>query len=109
MNSNEEQLIKDLKRHAKDHTPTLQPHSFFNDRFQVTCFYVKNHEDLLLSVRSLLYLCKRILDPEDDMEKAPEWIEKDYIRQALSIANRLMPLGDEALLGHINSFYQKEN
>ncbi|ETN96398.1 hypothetical protein P278_06660 [Zhouia amylolytica AD3] len=49
------------------------------------------------------------MDPEDDMEKAPEWIEKDYIRQALSIANRLMPLGDEALLGHINSFYQKEN
>lgn len=64
MNPNEEKLINSLKRHAIDHHPTLKPHSFFNDKYEVCLFYVEDHAELLLTVRSLIHLALRTIDPE---------------------------------------------
>jgi len=51
MNPNEEKLINSLKHQALDHHPTLKPHSFFKNKFEVSLFYVDNHVDLVLTVR----------------------------------------------------------
>lgn len=107
MNSNEEKLIEKLKSHAADHGPTLKPHPFFKDKFHVSYFYVDDHSDLLKSIRALIYLCHRVLDPEF-VESEPFNNETSYIQQALAIANRLMPIGEEALMDHINLYYREE-
>ncbi|TMU54585.1 hypothetical protein [Flagellimonas algicola] len=108
MNPNEEKLINDLNHHANDHTPTLVPHPFFEGKFQPFFFYVDGHADLLLTVRALVYLSMRTLDPELGTDDVQEKREEVYIRQALIVANRLMPNGEEALMDHLNRFYREE-
>ncbi|ASO06008.1 hypothetical protein [Arenibacter algicola] len=107
MNANEENLIHRLRYHAMDHHPTLKPHSFFKNKFEVSLFYVDNHSDLVLTVRALLYLAMKAIDPElcDDINNR---FEKEYIRQSLTIANRLLPQGEEALLDDLNLYYREE-
>lgn len=107
MNPNEEKLIHSLRYHAMDHHPTLKPHSFFKNKFKVSLFYVDNHADLVLTVRALLYLAMKAIDPEliDDIN---DRYEKEYIRQVLRIANRLLPQGEEALLDDLNLYYREE-
>lgn len=107
MNPNEEKLIDSLKKDAIDHHPILRPHVFFKKKYQVSLFYVDDHAELLMTVRALIYLSSRVLGPEfvDDVS---ERIEKAYIHQVLTIANRLMPQGEEALLDHLNLYYREE-
>lgn len=107
MNPNEEKLIHSLRYHAMDHHPTLKPHTFFKSKFEVSLFYMDNHVDLVLTVRALLYLAMKAIDPElcDDINNR---FEKEYIRQALTIANRLLPQGEEALLDDLNLYYREE-
>lgn len=107
MNPNEERLIYSLKRHAIDHHPTLKPHSFFKDKYEVSLFYVEDHAELLLTVRALVHLALRTIDPELCPDDISEKNENTYIRHALTIANRLMPQGEEALLDHINLYYRE--
>jgi len=85
MNTNEEKLINSLKHQALDHHPTLKPHPFFNNKYEVSLFYVDNHVDLMLTVRAMLYLAMKAIDPEliDDIN---DRYEKEYIRQILTIA-----------------------
>ncbi len=66
-----------------------------------------DHTDLLLTVRAMLHLTKKVIDPElcDDISDKNE---TDYIRQVLTIANRLMPQGEEALMDHLNLYYREE-
>ncbi|UNY97755.1 hypothetical protein MQE36_11735 [Zhouia spongiae] len=108
MNSNEENLIQSLKNQAMDHHPTLKPHGFFKDKFQVSLFYVNNHAELLFTVRALTHLALRVIDPELSEDDISGRNEKDYIRQALTIANRLMPQGEEAFMDVINQYYREE-
>ena len=107
MNQNEERLIHSLRYHAMDHHPTLKPHTFFKNKFEVSLFYMDNHVDLVLTVRAMLYLAMKAIDPElyDDIN---DRYEKEYIRQALTIANRLLPHGEEALLDDLNLYYREE-
>ncbi len=107
MNTNEDKLIQNLKDHAMDHEPTLEPHPFFKDKFQVSYFYVDDHADLLSTVRALIFLCHRVLDPEF-FENEPFDNTNRYIRQALILANRLMPMGEEALMDHLNCYFREE-
>lgn len=109
MKQHEEKLIENLNYHKMDHTPTLIPHAHFKGKYQPTFFYVDGHADLLLTVRALIYLSMRVTDPEFGRDDILERNEEDYIRQTLTIANRLMPCGEEALLDHINKFYRDEN
>ncbi|MHB1105401.1 MAG: hypothetical protein ACYCZ2_03475 [Lutibacter sp.] len=97
MKPNEEKLINSLNHRAGDFTPTLIPHVYFKDKFQPTFFYVDDHADLLLTVRALIYLSMRVIDPEFGVDNVLKRNEEDYIRQTLTIANRLMPWGEEAL------------
>ncbi|HUH46365.1 MAG TPA: hypothetical protein VLZ54_04365 [Arenibacter sp.] len=108
MNPNEEKLISALKYHANDHTPTLSPHPYFKDKFQPYLFYVDGHAELLLTVRAMIYLAMRVLDPEFGVDDILERNEDDYIRQTLTIANRLMPWGEEGLMDHLNRYYSEE-
>lgn len=108
MKPNEEKLINTLNHHAGDHTPTLIPHVYFKGKFQPSFFYVDNHADLLLTVRALIYLSMRVTDPEFGVDDVLERNEEDYIRQALTIANRLMPWGEEAVMDHVNLFYREK-
>lgn len=107
MNSNEEKLINSLKHDACNHDPILKPHGFFKNKYEVNLFYVDDHADLLMTVRALIHLSLRALDPEfvDDIS---EKSEDAYIRQALTIANRLMPHGEEAHLDHLNLYFREE-
>ena len=107
MNTNEKKLIDSLKYHAKDHNPTITPHPFYKDRFQVTYFYVDDHADLFLTVRALIYLCQRAIEPEF-FESEPADDEYIYVKQALAVAHRLMPIGEEALMDLINRYYREE-
>ena len=90
-----------------DHHTTLKPHSFFKNKFEVSLFYVDNHVDIVLSVRAMLHLAMKAIDTElcDDINKR---YEKEYIRQVLTIANRLLPQGEEALLDDLNLYYREE-
>lgn len=108
MNTAKKNLIKNLKFHAGDHHPTLRPHSFFKGKYAVNLFYVDNHADLLLTVRALIHLSMRVLDPEYGVDDINVKNEMDYIRQALSVANRLMPFGEEAFLDQINTYMREE-
>ena len=108
MNPNEEKLIDSLKRHAMDHHPTLMPHSFYKDKFEVSLFFMEDHAELLLTVRAMIHLALRTIDPELCLDTISERNEKYYIRHVLAIANRLMPQGEEALLDHINLYYKEE-
>ena len=108
MNPNEEKLIKDLRFHGNDHTPTLVPHPWFKDKFQPTFFYLDGHADLLLTVRALIYLSMRAINPELGSDDVMERNEEEFIHQAMTIANRLMPVGEEALMDHLNLFYREE-
>lgn len=108
MNTAKKNLIKSLKFHAKDHHPTLRPHSFYKGKYAVNLFYVDDHADLLLTVRALVHLSMRVLDPEFVVDDFNEKNEMDYIRQALSIANRLMPYGEEAFLDQLNTYFREE-
>ena len=49
----------------------------------------------------------KAIDPElcDDINNR---FEKEYIRQVLTIANRLLPQGEEALLDDLNLYYREE-
>ena len=108
MNTAKKNLIRSLKFHAKDHYPTLRPHTLFKDKYAVSLFYVDDHADLLLTVRALVHLSMRVLDPEFVVDDLNEKNEMVYIRQALSIANRLMPYGDEAFLDTVNTYFREE-
>jgi len=108
MNPNEEKLIKDLRFHGNDHTPTLVPHPWFKGKFQPTFFYLDGHADLLLTVRALIYLSMRAINPELGSDDVMEKNEEEFIHQAMAIANRLMPVGEEALMDHLNLFYREE-
>lgn len=108
MNPNEETLIERLKEQAMDYHPTLKPHSFFKDKFQVSLFYVDDHAELLLSIRSLMYVCMRVLDPEAMPESGIFANQDMYLKQVLAIANRLMPTGDETFMDAINTFMADE-
>ncbi len=107
MKANEVKLIHSLNYHAMDHHPTLKPHSFFTDKFEVSLFYVDNHMDLILTVRAMLHLAMKVIDPEL-CDEISDRSEKGYIRQILAIANRLLPQGEEGLLDHINLYYREE-
>ena len=108
MNPNEEKLIKDLRFHGNDHTRTLVPHPWFKDKFQPTFFYLDGHADLLLTVRTLIYLSMRAINPELGSDDMMDRNEEEFIHQAMTIANRLMPVGEEALMDHLNLFYREE-
>ena len=108
MNQNEEKLIKDLRFHGNDHTPTLVPHPWFKEKFQPTFFYVDGHADLLLTVRALIYLSMRAINPDLGSDDVMDRNEEEFIHQAMTIANRLMPVGEEALMDHLNLFYREE-
>ena len=108
MNTNEEKLLKDLRFHLNDHTPTLVPHSYFKDKFQPTFFYLDGHADLLLTVRALIYLSTRAINPDLGSDDAMDRNEEEFIHKAMTIANRLMPVGEEALMDHLNLFYREE-
>lgn len=107
MNSNEEKLIRALQKQALDYDPTLQPHSFYEDKFAVNNFYVDGHEELMLTVRGLIYLCQLAINPEL-ATKESSGMQQCYIQQTLSIAGRLMPIGEEALLDQLNIYYRNE-
>lgn len=109
MNPNEEKLIKDLRDRLNDHTPTLVPHPYFTGKFQPTFFYLDGHADLLLTVRALLYLSTRAINPEFGSDDVMARNGEEFIHQAMTIANRLMPVGEEALMDHLNLFYREEN
>jgi len=109
MNPNEEKLINSLKYHASDHTPTLTPHPYFEGKFQSSFFYVDGHAELLQTARALIYLSMRVIDPEFGVDDILERNEDNYVRQALTIANRIMPWGEEALMDHINLYYREES
>ncbi len=49
---NEEKLVKNLNYHAMDQIPTP---TIFKDRLQITYFYIRDHADLLLTVRPLQF------------------------------------------------------
>ena len=106
MNVNEKKLIDSLKHHAKDYRPTLNPHPIFKDKYQICYFFVEGHDDLLLTVRALIYLCQKINNPE--CIKGTPYDEKRYIRQTLDITNRLMPVGEESMMDHLNRYYRNE-
>lgn len=108
MNPNEEKLLKDLRFHRSDHTPTLVPHSWFKDKFQPTFFYIDGHADLMLTVRALIYLSMRSINPEFGSDDVMERNEEEFIHHAMTIANRLMPEGEEALMDHLNLFYRED-
>lgn len=108
MKPNEEKLIKDLRFHLNEHTPTLVPHLWFKDKFQPTFFYFDGHVDLLLTVRPLIYLSMRAINPDLGSDDVMDINEEEFIHQALTIANRLMPVGEEALMDHLNLFYREE-
>ncbi|NDV15719.1 hypothetical protein GO009_06740 [Muricauda sp. TY007] len=108
MNPNEEKLIKDLRHHLNEHTPTLVPHPYFKDKFQPSFFYLDGHADLLLTVRALLYLSTRAINPELGQDDVMDKNQEEYIHQAMTVANRLMPVGEEALMDHVNLFYREE-
>ncbi|MBW8244025.1 hypothetical protein K1F50_14550 [Muricauda oceani] len=108
MNPNEEKLIKDLRLHSNDHSPTLVPHPWLKDKFQPTFFYLDGHADLLLTVRALLYLSMRAINPDLGSDDIMDRNEEEFIHQAMTIANRLMPVGEEALMDHLNLFYREE-
>lgn len=108
MDLNEEKLLKDLRFHANDHSPTLVPHPWFKDKFQPTFFYLEGHAELLLTVRALIYLSMRAINPELGSDDVMERNEEEFIHQAMTIANRLMPVGEEALMDHLNLFYREE-
>ena len=84
-----------------DHHPPLKPHSFFKNKFEVSLFYVDNHVDLVLTLRAMLYLAIKAINPElcDDTNNR---YEKEYLLQVITIANRLLPQGEEALLDDLN-------
>ena len=108
MNPNEEKLIKDLRFHLNDHTPTLVPHPWLKDEFQPTFFYLDGHADLLLTVRALICLSMRAINPNLGSDDVMERNEEEFIHQAMTIANRLMPVGEEALMDHLNLFFREE-
>ena len=108
MKPNEEKLIKDLRYHLNDYTPTLVPHPYFKDKFQPTFFYLDGHADLLLTVRALIYLSMRAINPDLASDDVMDRNEEEFIHQAMIIANRLMPVGEEALMDHLNLFYREE-
>ncbi|MBO0343070.1 hypothetical protein [Flagellimonas profundi] len=108
MKPNEEKLIKDLRQHSNDHTPTLDPHPYFKGKFQPTFFYLDGHADLLLTVRALIYLSMRAINPDLGSDDVIDRNEEEFIHQAMTIANRLMPVGEEALMDHLNLFYREE-
>lgn len=107
MNANEERLINALREHACDHTPTLKPHPFYEDKFSVMGFYVEGHEELMLTIRALTYLCQVVLDPEFAYKESKQ-VQTHYIQHLLSISKRFMPLGEEALLDHLNLYFREE-
>ncbi|WP_418502369.1 hypothetical protein [Flagellimonas sp.] len=108
INPNEEKLLKDLRFYGNDHDPTLVPHPWFKDKFQPTFFYLDGHADLLLTVRALIYLSMRAINPDLGSDEVMDRNEEEFIHQAMTIANRLMPVGEEALMDHLNQFYREE-
>ncbi|MDT0648151.1 hypothetical protein RM545_15760 [Zunongwangia sp. F260] len=108
MNPNEEALIASLHQQAKDHEPTLKPHSLFEGKYSVNAFYVDDHTDLLLTVRAMIHLAMRVIDPELFGDDISQKNETAFVRQVLIIANRLMPKGEEALLDLLNLYYRDE-
>ncbi|WP_148044277.1 hypothetical protein [Sinomicrobium pectinilyticum] len=55
----------------------------------------------------MMYLCQKIREP-GFFKSTPYDDEKRYIRQALDIVNRLMPVGEESLMDHLNRYYRDE-
>ncbi len=51
----------------------------------------------------------RVLDSEFGVDDVLKKNEDDYVRQALTIANRIMPWGEEALMDHVNLYYREES
>jgi len=108
MDPNDEKLIKDLRHRSNDHTPTLVPHPCFKGKFRPTFFYVDGHADLLLTVRALIYLSMRAIHPELGSDAILDKNKDEFIHQALIIANRLMPVGEEGLMDHLNRYFREE-
>ena len=104
----EEKLIEKLNYHKTDHTPILIPHLHFKGKYQPSFFYVDDHTDLLLTVRALIYLSMKVIDPESETDDILERNKDEYVQQTLKIANRLLPWGEEALMDHINEFYRAQ-
>ena len=80
MNPNEEKLINSLKHQALDHHPTLRPHPFFYNKYEVSLFYVDNHVDLLLTVRAMLYLAMKTIDPNCTITSMTDMKRNIYVR-----------------------------
>lgn len=106
MKQPEEKLIEKLNYHKMDHTPTLIPHLYFKGKYQPSFFYVDGHADLLMTVRALIYLSMKAIDPEFGTDDILERNKDEYVQHTLTIASRLMPWGEEGLMDHINEFYR---
>jgi hypothetical protein len=50
----------------------------------------------------------RAINPESGSDDVMERNEEEFIYQAMTIANRLMPVGEEALMDHLNLFFREE-
>jgi len=107
MNENEKRFLEALQLHAHDHDATLKPHPFYKDKFLVTYFYVDGHEELFLTVRALLYVCHLSLHPEYASKESEE-VHNILLQHLLAISKRFLPLGEEALMDHLNLYYREE-
>ncbi|WP_268225149.1 hypothetical protein [Sinomicrobium oceani] len=108
MKKNEEELLARLREGAKAHHPTLVPHPFYKDKFQVSLFYVEDHMELMLHVQALLNVCTLAIDSSELVKRPPPETLEMYVRQVLTLANRLLPQGETALLDDINAYFRKE-
>ncbi|RNL88512.1 hypothetical protein ED312_08675 [Sinomicrobium pectinilyticum] len=108
MKKSEEELLSKLREGAKTHHPTLVPHPFYKDKFQVSFFYVEDHIELMLHIQALLNICILAMDSSELVKRpSPETLEL-YVRQVLTLANRLLPQGETALLDDVNAFFRNE-
>lgn len=102
-----ERLTSLLEHDASSHQPTLKPHSYYKDKFQVTFFYMHDHNELIRSIEALVYLCKRTMDPEEAMESELPHKEIGHIHQALCLISRLTPKGDEVFMDAVNTYFRQ--
>lgn len=109
MKSRKNKLIKDLDYIHGIYSSTLVPHPIFKDKFMAPNLYFNNHQELVNTSRALIYLAMRTIDPEFGNDDILGRNEDDYVRQALTIVNRLTLAGDEAYLDVFNNYYNDKN
>lgn len=108
MNPNQEKLFNDLDSHTMDHCPTLVPHPLFKGKFQANLLYFDDHQDLMLTVSAITYLAMKVTNPDFVVDVYMKRNEKQAICQALLTVNRLVPVGDIALMDCVNRYLWEE-